>query len=57
MSVSLVLSDYKILNADVDETNTDSDRYLIKLEKTENNFEIPDKLDLRSNNIFLEDKT
>lgn len=57
MSVSLVLSDYKILNADVDETNTDSDRYLIKLEETENNFEIPDKLDLRSNNIFLEDKT
>lgn len=57
MSVSLVLSDYKILNADVDETNTDLDRYLIKLEETENNFEIPDKLDLRSNNIFLEDKT
>lgn len=57
MSVSLVLNDYKILNADVDETNTDSDRYLIKLEETENNFEIPDKLDLRSNNIFLEDKT
>ena len=57
MSKSLVLTDYNILNADASETDTDADRYLIKIESTESNFNMPEKIEFKSNDIFLKDKT
>lgn len=57
MSKSLVLTDYNILNADASETDTDADRYLIKIESTESNFNMPENIEFKSNDIFLKDKT
>ena len=57
MSKSLVLTDYNILNADASETDTDADRYLIKIESIESNFNMPEKIELKTNDIFLKDKT
>lgn len=57
MSKSLVLTDFIILNADASETDTDDDRYLIKIESTESNFKMPEKLELKTNDIYLKDKT
>lgn len=56
MAKSIVLVDYKIMNADASEDDTDADRYLIKIEETEDGFNMPEEVDLKSNYILLSEK-
>lgn len=48
------IQDYKILNADARENDTDSDRYLIKIESEESDFNLPEQIELSCNNILLD---
>ena len=55
MSMSIYLTDYKIMNANASEDDTDAEKYLIKIEEEVDDFELPDELELKSNNVFLND--
>lgn len=45
---------YKIINADAEENNTDGDRFLIKVESETESANIPNELEKKCTDIFLE---